>query len=63
MAKFNFKNVKLDGKKVVGFIGIAIAGISAIADAISKEKHDREFDEMKKHVEELMDTLGSSKKN
>ena len=57
------KNFKIDGKTVKKAFGVAsvlLAGVSAIAEAVSERKKAQEFEDMKKALSELQNKAGES---
>ena len=47
---------KLSGdsvKKIIGVAGVVVAGVSAVLGALSDQKKEREFEDLKKTVAEL----------
>ena len=44
---------KVDGKKVVKYVGFAVAGIAAIAEAVSKDKDAETLKNLAKRVSDL----------
>ena len=40
-------------KKGIGYLGIAMAGIGAVVNALSDQKKEAEFEDMKKTISEL----------
>lgn len=44
---------KVDGKKVVKYVGFAVAGIAAVAEAIGKDKDTEALKDLTKRVSDL----------
>lgn len=49
--KFDLSNPTV--KKVIGYLSIALAGAVGISEALSKQKKEQEFDEMKEAIKQL----------
>lgn len=47
-------------KKILGVASIAVAGVVGVVNALSDQKKEKEFEEMKQDVSELKKKMGES---
>lgn len=55
MVKVKFNINSPDMKKALGFVSAVVMGIAAVANALTEQAKDREFEEMKKTLSELQE--------